>query len=70
MHTVSDTGDGTSWKTKIKKAYYSTKYHMNGAMILKERESTFISLGKTAKIIPALSYGVFTSISYVSSDER
>ncbi len=55
-------------KLKLK-TYYSTKYHMNGAMILKERESTFLSLYKTAKIIPALSYGVFTSISYVSSDE-
>lgn len=51
------------------KTYYATKYHMNGVMNLKERESTFLSLGKTAKIVPALSYGVFSGISYISSDE-
>lgn len=50
------------------KTYYSTKFFMNGAQILKERESTFISVGKTAKIVPALSYGVFTGIRYESSD--
>ncbi|MDD5936252.1 MAG: DUF6273 domain-containing protein [Clostridiales bacterium] len=52
------------------KTYYSTKYHMNGEMILKERESTYLSRGKTARIVPALSYGIFSSISYVSSDEE
>lgn len=50
------------------KTYYSTKFNMNGAQILKERESTYVSVGKTAKIVPALSYGVFTGIRYESSN--
>lgn len=51
------------------KTIYATKYQINGEQILKERESTLLSKGKTAKIVPALSYGVFSGIRYESSDE-
>ncbi len=51
------------------KTVEATKFLLNTTQSLEERASTVVSVGKTAKIIPALSFGVFSNVTYRSSDE-
>jgi hypothetical protein len=58
----------TIGKFKLK-TVEATKFLLNTTQSLEERASTVVSVNKTAKIIPALSFGVFSKVTYRSSDE-
>ena len=65
------------WETNISvivgkfklKTVEATKYLLDKTQTLKEREATVVSIGKTARIYPAIIYGVFSKVTYESDDE-
>lgn len=48
----------------------ATVYRMDGAQSLEERTSMSVAVGKTARIVPALDYGIFSSMRYEVEDEK
>ena len=48
----------------------ATVYRMDGAQSLEERTSMSVAVGKTARIVPALDYGIFSSMRYEVEEKR